>query len=43
MNGSMAKLDNFFSVFDLQYNVLLDILAVLSDVMTFGGVFVGIQ
>ena len=31
------------SLFDLQYNVLLDVLGVLSDVILFRGVFVGIR
>ena len=36
-------LDGFFSLFDLQYNVLLDVLGVLFDVITFCGMFVGVR
>ena len=34
------QLDDFFSLFDLQYNVLLDVLGYLFDVIFFCGVFV---
>ena len=37
------QLDGFFSLFDIQYNVLLDVLGVLSDVIFFCDVFVEIR
>ena len=37
-----VTLDDFFSLFDLQYNVLLDVLGVLFDVIFFCGAFVEI-
>ena len=39
----IVKRDDFFSLFDLQYNVLLDVLGDLFDVIFFSGAFVEIQ
>ena len=38
----MKYLDGFFSLFDSQYNALLDVLGDLFDVITFCGEFVRI-
>jgi hypothetical protein len=42
-SGYDGDVSGFFSLFDLQYHVLLDVLGVLSDVIFFCGVFIGIR